>query len=209
MTSYEYILSFIKEHPEIEHIVLKFYSTHLLECDWHITPEDNFKNMVEESESVPIVLARLTRYDSEDQKFLELFPEAEDFESNFLACLTPPDGFACAICSLAQLKGKDEVFHIPMLDFRCPATQPYIDVINHFYMQELKQYGKCFDSGQALHYYGNRLLDEAQFMRFLHRSLFLYPLVDVRHIAHRIKAEFGSLRLNATQHNPIVPYEVS
>ena len=92
-----------------------------------------------------------------------------------------------------------KVFHLPMIDFRWVNLErsghTILDRVSDF----LGERAEVFFSGRSYHLYGLRLLDYAQWVRFMGRLLLLNPpggpeVVDSRWVGHRLLAGYGALR---------------
>ena len=95
--------------------------------------------------------------------------------------------------------------HIPMLDFQCEPSAPFLDLVC-FAIAELGEAdGAVLNSGKSFHYYGFRPMDPTGWATFLGKALLLAPLVDARQIAHRTREGQGVLRISRSAAKPHVP----
>lgn len=117
----------------------------------------------------------------------------------------PSDGRVLAISSRVQLRGRAACAHIPMMDFAVECSE-----VAQFRVVESVRglgfsRGVVLASGRSYHFYGMDLLSGAGWLSFMHRSLLLAPLVDVRYVAHRLLERRGILRLTASVVKPTEP----
>ena len=111
-------------------------------------------------------------------------------------------GFELGLSSRVFLTNAHDLkMHIPMLDLK-GTQQSGIAAINSFLQGEMPQAGhfSWFASGRSFHAYGDQLLDEACWERFLGCLILLgtasnSPVPDIRWIGHRLKDGFCCLRL--------------
>jgi len=101
----------------------------------------------------------------------------------------------------------DKIFHIPMIDFSMKnindfSAPPIKKLIEYWNMDFA-----IFSSGRSFHAYGNKLLSEKEWIRFMGSLLLLNEpsgrkIIDTRWIGHRILAGYSALRLscNTTQY---------
>lgn len=97
------------------------------------------------------------------------------------------------------------VVHIPMLDFRVQPSDSSLRLLARVLRQIGQRVGVILHSGRSYHFYGCRLLDDAAWRQFMGQSLLLFPVVDVRYVAHRLIDGFGALRITTSATKPIAP----
>jgi len=101
----------------------------------------------------------------------------------------------------------DKVLHIPMIDFGMKNISDFsIPPIKKF-IEYWDMDFAIFSSGRSYHAYGNRLLPEKDWIKFMGSLLLLNEpggrkVIDTRWIGHRILAGYSALRLscNALQY---------
>lgn len=85
--------------------------------------------------------------------------------------------------------------HIPMIDFKTNQQQDVFDL-----MDTLCLGGYVFNSGNSFHYYGDYLMPDAEWLKFM-GDLLLYKIeniVDIRWIGHCLKRNSSALRISGT-----------
>jgi hypothetical protein len=112
-----------------------------------------------------------------------------------------------AICSRCPSRGPGAP-HIPMMDFRCDATDDGLKTLDAA-MATIDIGGFILKSGRSYHFYGTKLLDEAQWQRFLGQSLLLKNLADWRYVGHCLVRGICTLRISAHPEFGSVPTVVA
>ncbi len=86
--------------------------------------------------------------------------------------------------------------HIPMIDFRCDPETTSSQRITKW-LQEIDHCGGVIlRTTNSFHYYGNSLLTDRQWVKFVGHCLLLVPDVDVRYLGHRLTEGWGALRIS-------------
>lgn len=99
--------------------------------------------------------------------------------------------------------------HLPMLDFHCPASPENLE-LTCAVVQELSiGDGFVLESGDSYHFYGERVLDESEMIRFLGRALLFAPIIDRAWIAHQLIESACALRISPRAENARAPYVVA
>jgi hypothetical protein len=119
-----------------------------------------------------------------------------------------------AICS--TVKQANSEMRLPLLDFRveaqCPGTDRETRTLATLAaaLKAIKApSGALLNSGGSYHYYSFDPLSIEAWYRFMHQSLLLEPLVDVRYIAHRLESGRATLRISSLPpHKPQEPHVV-
>lgn len=97
-----------------------------------------------------------------------------------------PDGCGLAVSSRVLGEGQHKIFHIPMLDFRCPTSAANVGAILRMLRLLGHEHGVLAESGRSYHYYGVKLLSPSEWQEFMARALLFAPITDPRYIAHRL-----------------------
>jgi hypothetical protein len=121
---------------------------------------------------------------------------------------TAERGRVLGLCSRCRLCD-GRTMHIPLMDFRVTPTSQSARAAKRALRAMGEAQGALLASGRSYHYYGFRLLEEAQWLEFMCRAILAAPLTDTRYIAHRLLAGMGVLRLTATAAKPVVPWVVT
>lgn len=118
-------------------------------------------------------------------------------------------GQMLALSSLVELRGR-EMRHIPMLDFRCEASDQSLPLVSSA-VRALTGSGQglLLASGKSYHYYGCGLLTSQELIQFLARASLLGPIIDRRWIAHQILEGACALRIGRGHDYPCVPFVVA
>ncbi len=82
--------------------------------------------------------------------------------------------------------GRNEIAHIPMLDFRCPISPGNVRAIKRMMILLGHEHGVLVESGRSYHFYGVRLLSPSDWIQFMAKALLFAPFTDPRYIAHRL-----------------------
>lgn len=122
------------------------------------------------------------------------------------------EGEELAIHSLVSDMGRE--LHIPLIDF----GNKDMSVIDSSPLKELSSHWgmafQIYSSGRSYHAYGNRLLDNRDWIKFMGSLLLLnkpgvYKIIDDRWIGHRILAGYAALRWsNNSSHYKKIPSRV-
>jgi len=141
-------------------------------------------------------------------EMLRARPATEDmFTTEWLAQNTPA-GEVIGLCSQCELKDGTRR-HIPMLDLQCdPSGEVLPSVVASMKALGL-QAGLVAESGRSYHVYGLPLLDEVEWLRFMHYALLLYPLIDPRWMGHRLLDRCSVLRINSGGSKARIPTVVA
>ncbi len=121
----------------------------------------------------------------------------------------PKVGKHCVWSISSKVWCKDQKYrHIGMMNFHS-ETGSLDDII--YSIQQICGHkpGILLNSGRYFHYYGNFLLGEDEWRRFMVSFLMPCVLVSPRYIGHRLYAGYCTLRLTVDQsYKPVVPYVV-
>ena len=100
--------------------------------------------------------------------------------------------------------------HIPMVDFRCPATGKNRELAIRACSLIDQAGGYLLESGHSYHFYGKSLLKPDEFLAFLGRILLLSPIVDRAWIAHQLIEGACGLRISpaVTNAEPFLSAEI-
>ena len=104
------------------------------------------------------------------------------------------DGNIAVISSRVKLHNGMEA-HLPLLDFSLPPSSANDKIAERIAIR-LGQGGYLLDSGNSYHFYGDGLLDDSGYRKFLGAALLFSPLVDHRWIAHQLVEGVGALRIS-------------
>jgi len=110
-----------------------------------------------------------------------------------------------AISSRVECKG-NKIMHIPLLDFRCPVDNYYLELVTDILININICPGYILVSGNSYQFYGLKLISQSELVNFLAIALHYSPVVDKSFIAHHLRDLYCSLRL--TKKNNLVPYAV-
>lgn len=170
----------VKKHPEIQSVKI---IAHKVERNWrqkYRTDRDKLKRITDSLlHSKPVKIKILNR-----NQFLNLeLSNLENLKNNEVWSMT-------SVVSCAN--GKQ--YHIPMMNFH-----PYrknLSEIEKSVKIICKEYkGVILDSGRYFHYYGNALLTNEEWTKFIADFLMPCILVSPRYIGHRLNDGYCSLRL--------------
>ncbi len=133
----------------------------------------------------------------------------EDWLSDKLSQLQATPNVSLLVCSRVVRRRDQAVRHIPMMDFRLTPSDRSLALVTNAMRMLGQADGVILESGQSYHYYGFHLLEEAEWLDFMYRSLLLTPFSDPRYIGHRLLAGTARLRVTATAGKPHVPCVVA
>jgi hypothetical protein len=105
------------------------------------------------------------------------------------------DGNIAVISSRVKLHNGMEA-HLPLLDFSLPPSSANDKIVERIVVR-LGQGGYLLNSGNSYHFYGDELLNDTGYRKFLGAALLFSPLVDHRWIAHQLVEGAGALRISA------------
>lgn len=171
----------VSHQPEISGIRL---ISHRAEINWrqrYQTTDERMRNMLEGFEHPgPIAERELTR-----EGFTQLtIDELGDLE----------DGQVWSVISKVKCyDGKSR--HIPMMNFHPKNGLEGIRKAIGIICRDNR--GVLLDSGRFQHYYGDFLLEEGQWTRFMAEFLMPTILVSPRYVGHRLYQGFCTLRLTS------------
>ena len=95
--------------------------------------------------------------------------------------------------------------HIPMMNFH-PHGISLEDIVVAIKVICNKEKGVILQSGRFFHYYGNSLLSEGDWMKFMLDFLMPCVLVSPRYIGHRLSNKYCTLRLTTdSKYNKVIP----
>jgi len=190
-SSLEVCQSIVRGHKEILNVNLV---SHYVGFNWrqiYSAPESRAKNYLEAIKThSPLETRRYSR---------------EDFQALSLDDLENPFGEVWSVCSKIDC-GEDGDKHIPMMNFHLDNAK-WLDLL--FATREItsNRKGVILDSGRFYHYYGDYLLDQEEWLKFM--GSFILPgdvFVSPRYIGCRLVDGYGTLRLTSDQtHKPKVP----
>lgn len=133
--------------------------------------------------------------DQGERKLMHL--SRDDFSSRYIRQLVDnlPPFKLLGLQSNVEVAGGSQA-QIPMMDFMCSPS-----VRNKARLTTLLQslsLGKGFllDSGRSYHYYGTRLLKEAEWRAFLGKCLLMTGCADERYIGHQLVNGYCVLRIS-------------
>jgi len=133
----------------------------------------------------------ITRQEISDQRIASMIREL-------------PNGFGLVVSSRVYTKPSGRIFHIPMLDFRCPPTAGNAKAILRMLSLLGQDHGVLVESGRSFHFYGIQLLSTREWGNFMAKALLFAPITDPRYIAHRLID--GECRLKVVDSkNGIIP----
>ena len=113
------------------------------------------------------------------------------------------NGNITVISSRVRLNNGSEA-HLPLLDFSLPPS-PANDATVGRIVTRLGQRGYLLDSGNSYHFYGNALLSDSGYRRFLGAALLFSPLVDHRWVAHQLIEGASALRVSGGKNGSKLP----
>jgi len=196
MTAPEVVIRIVEATPEIRLLLLKVYSS--------------AKNLEEE----PVIQIRT----SVDRMIYHNPPELEEtiwLERNEITLERIKEiadrlaeKRALAITSSVKLFNTEEIFHIPMMDFKCEASPENLEKIQEF-LRKIGQKGVVLLSGRSYHYYGIELLSERDWLLYLGKCLLFIDFVDSRYVGHRLIDGYTSLRISREIRRPNLPKVVA
>lgn len=109
-----------------------------------------------------------------------------------------------AFVSRVKLQGKEEFFHLPLIDFRSEISAQNLRRIRGFLEQVGQEEGVILSSGASYHYYGLEPLSEPDWVIFLGQCL-LSELVDHFYIGHQLIDKCSIVRISQSSQYPEVP----
>lgn len=91
------------------------------------------------------------------------------------------------------------LFHIPMIDFGSKGSSPNTSESIKEFCRYWRMDFNLYESGRSFHAYGNRLLNNDEWLQFMGSLLLLnkpsgYKLIDERWVGHRIMGGYSALR---------------
>jgi len=96
--------------------------------------------------------------------------------------------------------------HIPMMNFHPESNLTVPKIIEIIKRITNNKKGFFLETGRYYHYYGNFLLTEKEWLRFLSRFLATCVLISPRYIAHRLYDGYCTLRLTTdAEFKPKIP----
>jgi len=180
--SLEVFQTIVKNFPKIKSVKI---ISHKVEINWrqlHKEPKEKINNIAEAIEHPKLIKEKIY----ERENFLNLtLQNLEHLSNNEVWSLTSK-----VLCD----DGTDK--HIPMMNFHP------IDIS----LEEIKQAikiicgennGIILSSGRFFHYYGNFLLTEKEWEKFMIDFLMPCVLVSPRYVGHRLNNGYCTLRLTA------------
>jgi hypothetical protein len=100
------------------------------------------------------------------------------------------------LSSSVRLFGPSQA-HIPMIDFRCPATTKNRELAIRACRLLDRAGGYLLESGHSYHFYGKSLLTPNELLALLGRMLLLSPIIDRAWIAHQLIEGACGLRISS------------
>jgi hypothetical protein len=91
-----------------------------------------------------------------------------------------------------------------MLDFSQAAAARALQLVKGV-VETIGLTGYILESGRSYHFYGEQLLDDSQWLRFLAESLLFGPVVDRRWVAHQLIESASALRISAGPNGAPIP----
>ena len=166
--------------------------------------------LTDDAESLQQVLAQTLKHDLERQANNTLALDLSSLNRRSIQERIDSLGsnLLLGVCSKCQLLDGSTA-HIPMMDFRCQATDENLQKVQTTLRGIGQSKGYVLESGRSYHFYGLDLLDQKSWVRFMANCLLLSPLVDSRYIAHRLIDEMCVLRLSTSQRHPKTPVVVA
>lgn len=113
-----------------------------------------------------------------------------------------PPHRALALCSHVVVRGRRR--HIAMVDLQGRAHPSKERFIIEAMREAGLRRGALLVTGRSYHAYGLDLLTDEEWRRFLARCLLL-PVVDSRHVAHRLLEGRSNLRISTSALKPELP----
>ena len=113
------------------------------------------------------------------------------------------NGNIAVISSRVRLNNGSEA-HLPLLDFSLPPSSANDKTVGQI-VTRLGQRGYLLDSGNSYHFYGNTLLSNSGYRKFLGAALLFSPLVDHRWAAHQLIEGAGALRVSGRKNGSMLP----
>ena len=159
------------------------------------------RNLKEGRAHWPIPMSRLLYHDASVKK-LKLRREEITWDKIWSTIGLLENHYVLGVLSEVQA-GKKRL-HIPMMDFDDNNNLAQIEC----FLRAIGQKGVVLESGRSYHFYGIKLMDDRQWLKFMGDCL-LSGLVEPRYLGHRLKDELCILRVSACPLRPKVPTVVS
>lgn len=104
------------------------------------------------------------------------------------------------------ITNQDEIKHIPMMNFHPENNFGKKEIIEAIRFIQRNNKGVLLSSGRFFHYYGNYLLSENEWQRFMEMFLIPFYLVHPGYIGYRLVSGYCTLRLtNEDTYKPEIP----
>ncbi len=116
-------------------------------------------------------------------------------------------GRVMAVSSQVEM-GDGSIAHLPMLDFGSIRPFDQLAVVEEI-VRQLGVGGWILLSGKSFHFYGDRIISQADLTVYLARSLLFAPIVDARWVAHQLIESACALRISAKGASEEMPTVVS
>ena len=113
-----------------------------------------------------------------------------------------------AFISKVRLQDRKEVFHLPLIDFRCEPSTLNLEKVIWFLREIGQQEGVILSSGNSYHYYGIEPLSKTDWIVFLGQCL-ISELVDHFYIGHQMIEKYSTLRISRSSYYPETPTVVT
>ena len=146
------------------------------------------------------------------QRTIKSLPRCEVFPKNLNQIADHlPTGKLLGLQSNVSLASGAQA-QIPMMDFMCSPSPCNIERLTRLLQSLRMGRGFLLESGRSYHYYGTRLLTEAEWSTFLGKCLLMTGCADERYIGHQLVNGYCVLRLSSGRlkdRTPIVVAEIS
>jgi hypothetical protein len=181
----------VNNHKDIARITL---IAHEVEVNWrqvHKKKKDKLKNMLFSFEHPRIIMHKEYSRD----EFIQLnFNDLPFLRKNQVWSINS---------KVQTYDGKTK--HIPMMNFH-PEIGSKNDIKKAIKYICKKRRGVLLNSGRFQHYYGDFILDESEWIKFMAEFLMPTILVSPRYIGHRLYNDYCSLRLTSNRnYKPKIP----
>ncbi|MGA8433084.1 MAG: hypothetical protein WB729_24900 [Candidatus Sulfotelmatobacter sp.] len=197
-SSYEVVADIVRSNPTLEFLSLVSYEENV-----------NWRDLPRESHGLALPLLREGLKQGRGARIINTLPRRGILEGS-LAEMAKNLGESrlLGLCSNVQLANGRSA-HIPMMDFLCAPTKENLNLLANLIGDLRQGRGYLLQSGRSYHYYGFRLLTEAEWKVFLGKCLLMSGFADDRYIGHQLVDGYCALRLSSGNLKKSVPMVVA
>lgn len=197
-SSYDVVANIVRSNPAIESLTLVIYEG---AKSWRdaTRPADN--------PDLPLLLNGLAQ--DRGPRIFKTIPRAEVSEENLRQIARSWDeNKLVGACSAVKLADGQSA-HIPMMDFSCAPSNQNLGLLVRLITDLRQGRGYILMSGRSYHYYGFRLLSEAEWKIFLGKCLLMSGFADDRYVGHQLVDGHCVLRVSSGRSKGNLPIVVA